>query len=199
MLLHVAARVGLTFVWEEEFSNVHLAKRSRAVTPPLTVLEGPPLPLPPNRQILPTTARWSCPSPAPAGRRRLAAAMGSDRAELARLCSARNWSKAIRLLDSILARSPSSIHDLWYVAFSPPRSARSLRSTLSACLTRTPPNSVAATGPSATPSSSSTSTSSRIATAHCCSTPPCCRPTSSKVRFGYNCSPVHHSLFCSLV
>lgn len=45
--------------------------------------------------------------------------MGSDRAELARLCSARNWSKAIRLLDSILARSPSSIHDLWYVAFSP--------------------------------------------------------------------------------
>ncbi|ONM27975.1 Suppressor of RPS4-RLD 1 [Zea mays] len=43
--------------------------------------------------------------------------MGSDRAELARLCSARNWSKAIRLLDSILARSPSSIHDLCNRAF----------------------------------------------------------------------------------
>jgi uncharacterized membrane-anchored protein len=39
--------------------------------------------------------------------------MSSERAELARLCSARNWSKAIRLLDSVLARSPASIHDLW--------------------------------------------------------------------------------------
>ncbi|VAH46526.1 unnamed protein product [Triticum turgidum subsp. durum] len=43
--------------------------------------------------------------------------MGSDRGELARLCSGRNWSKAIRLLDSILARSPSSIHDLCNRAF----------------------------------------------------------------------------------
>ncbi|GJN10543.1 hypothetical protein PR202_ga28644 [Eleusine coracana subsp. coracana] len=43
--------------------------------------------------------------------------MGSDRAELARLCSGRNWSKAIRLLDSILAQSPSSIHDLCNRAF----------------------------------------------------------------------------------
>ncbi|TVU13165.1 hypothetical protein EJB05_40697 [Eragrostis curvula] len=43
--------------------------------------------------------------------------MGSDRAELARLCSGRNWSKSIRLLDSILARSPSSIHDLCNRAF----------------------------------------------------------------------------------
>jgi hypothetical protein len=46
--------------------------------------------------------------------------MGSDRGELARLCSGRNWSKAIRLLDSILARSPSSIHDLWYTSPSLP-------------------------------------------------------------------------------
>jgi hypothetical protein len=45
-----------------------------------------------------------------------ATAMGSDRADLARLCSCRNWSKAIRLLDSILAQSPSSVHDLWYRA-----------------------------------------------------------------------------------
>ncbi|KAG2631215.1 hypothetical protein PVAP13_2NG006013 [Panicum virgatum] len=43
--------------------------------------------------------------------------MSSERAELARLCSTRNWSKAIRLLDSILARSPSSIHDLCNRAF----------------------------------------------------------------------------------
>ncbi|TVU19671.1 hypothetical protein EJB05_35834 [Eragrostis curvula] len=43
--------------------------------------------------------------------------MGSDRAELARLCSGRNWSKAIRLLDSILAQSPSSVHDLCNRAF----------------------------------------------------------------------------------
>ncbi|XP_062190637.1 suppressor of RPS4-RLD 1-like isoform X2 [Phragmites australis] len=43
--------------------------------------------------------------------------MGSDRAELARLSSGRNWSKAIRLLDAILARSPSSIHDLCNRAF----------------------------------------------------------------------------------
>uniref|UniRef100_A0ACD5UQ17 Uncharacterized protein n=1 Tax=Avena sativa TaxID=4498 RepID=A0ACD5UQ17_AVESA len=50
-------------------------------------------------------------------RRPIAAAMGSDRGELARLCSGRNWSKAIRLLDSILARSPSSIHDLCNRAF----------------------------------------------------------------------------------
>lgn len=61
-----------------------------------------------------------------AGRRRqiAAAAMSSERAELARLCSTRNWSKAIRLLDSVLARSPSSIHDLWYGTLS--RSAGSL-------------------------------------------------------------------------
>nr|CAB3455462.1 unnamed protein product [Digitaria exilis] len=43
--------------------------------------------------------------------------MSSERAELARLCSTRNWSKAIRLLDSVLARSPSSIHDLCNRAF----------------------------------------------------------------------------------
>lgn len=47
----------------------------------------------------------------------------------------------------------------------------------------TPPNSLAATGPSATPTSSSTSTSSRTATARCSSTRPCSRPTSSKVCF----------------
>ncbi|KAL5199015.1 hypothetical protein ABZP36_002527 [Zizania latifolia] len=42
--------------------------------------------------------------------------MGSDRAELVRLCRCRNWSKAIHLLDSLLARSPS-IHDLFNRAF----------------------------------------------------------------------------------
>jgi hypothetical protein len=125
--------------------------------------------------------------------------MGSDRAELARLCSARNWSKAIRLLDSILVRSPSSIHDLWYGTLSP-APFREIPPICSASLTLTltPPNSLAATGPSATPSSSSTSTSSRTATARCCSTPPCFRPTFSKVRFAYNCSPpLFNSVFCS--
>ena len=73
----------------------------------------------PKSQILPTsTACWfvRLPTTPAAGDRSplAAAAMSSERAELARLCSTRNWSKAIRLLDSILARSPSSIHDLWY-------------------------------------------------------------------------------------
>ncbi|XP_006658223.1 suppressor of RPS4-RLD 1 [Oryza brachyantha] len=44
--------------------------------------------------------------------------MGSERAELARVCGARNWSKAIRILDALLAGSPSSsIHDLCNRAF----------------------------------------------------------------------------------
>uniref|UniRef100_A0A0E0Q3C1 Suppressor of RPS4-RLD 1 n=1 Tax=Oryza rufipogon TaxID=4529 RepID=A0A0E0Q3C1_ORYRU len=43
--------------------------------------------------------------------------MGSERAELARVCGGRNWSKAIRILDAHLARSPSSIHDLCNRAF----------------------------------------------------------------------------------
>uniref|UniRef100_A0A0D9WUT7 Uncharacterized protein n=1 Tax=Leersia perrieri TaxID=77586 RepID=A0A0D9WUT7_9ORYZ len=43
--------------------------------------------------------------------------MGSDRSELARVCGGRNWSKAIRILDALLAASPSSIHDLCNRAF----------------------------------------------------------------------------------
>ena len=42
-----------------------------------------------------------------------------DRGELARLRRGCNWSEAIRLLDSVLARSPSSIHEVWY-ATAPP-------------------------------------------------------------------------------
>lgn len=44
------------------------------------------------------------------------ASKNSERVELAKLCSSRNWSKAIRILDSLLARS-STIQDLCNRAF----------------------------------------------------------------------------------
>lgn len=39
----------------------------------------------------------------------------SERVELAKHCSSRNWSKAIRVLDSLLAKQ-SSILDIWFVS-----------------------------------------------------------------------------------
>lgn len=42
----------------------------------------------------------------------MAPTAAGEREELVRLCSSKNWSKAIRVLDSLLARS-SSIQDLW--------------------------------------------------------------------------------------
>lgn len=39
-------------------------------------------------------------------------ASGNDRRELAKLCRAKDWSKAIRILDNILAES-CSIQDIW--------------------------------------------------------------------------------------
>lgn len=44
------------------------------------------------------------------------ASRNSERVELAKLCSSKNWSKAIRILDSLLARSPS-VQDLCNRAF----------------------------------------------------------------------------------
>ena len=45
------------------------------------------------------------------------ASTNSERVELAKLCCSRNWSKAIRILDSLLSRS-STIQDLWFHSFS---------------------------------------------------------------------------------
>lgn len=42
--------------------------------------------------------------------------MASERMELAKLCSSRDWSKAIRILDSLLSQS-CAIQDLWFVFF----------------------------------------------------------------------------------
>lgn len=42
------------------------------------------------------------------------ASAASERVELAKLCSSRNWSKAIRVLDSLLAQS-CVIQDIWFV------------------------------------------------------------------------------------
>ncbi|KNA07537.1 hypothetical protein SOVF_170840, partial [Spinacia oleracea] len=42
--------------------------------------------------------------------------MASERVEIAKLCSSRNWSKAIRIFDSLLARS-STVQDLCNRAF----------------------------------------------------------------------------------
>ncbi|KAK1292355.1 hypothetical protein QJS10_CPB17g02299 [Acorus calamus] len=36
----------------------------------------------------------------------------AERKELARLCSSKNWSKAIRILDSLIKQSPT-IQDVW--------------------------------------------------------------------------------------
>lgn len=40
----------------------------------------------------------------------------TDRIELAKLCSSKEWSKAIRILDSLLAQT-CVIQDIWSVTF----------------------------------------------------------------------------------
>lgn len=50
----------------------------------------------------------------PLRRPKMAAAAISERVELAKLCSSRDWSKAIRVLDSLLSQS-CSIQDIWSV------------------------------------------------------------------------------------
>lgn len=45
----------------------------------------------------------------------MAPAAISERVELARLCSSKDWSKAIRILDSLITQS-SAIQDIWFVS-----------------------------------------------------------------------------------
>ena len=58
--------------------------------------------------------KWEKASVSLASRNPSMASRISERVELAKLCSSKNWSKAIRILDSLLARSPS-VQDLWFV------------------------------------------------------------------------------------